>query len=278
MLRFVIKHSIGYYFALGLIIGFLTLVTSIRSFAQEEENLEQIELGAQLFAENCAVCHGEDGQGRIGARLAKDWPSIRPDLQVKDTIMRGIPGTLMPAWAQVNGGPLSDEEIDALVYYILTWQSGGPTYIFQSQTPTSQFKLTPPPGITGDPNRGALLYGSNCAVCHGVEGEGRVGALLAKDWPSIRPELRIRSVIESGVEGSVMPAWGKVNGGPLTNQDIDDLVAFILTWSGDAISIETGEPAVGPLTGWPVWVIVIGAFVLMIVAIVYYSRQRTSED
>ena len=49
------------------------------------------ELGAQLFAENCAVCHGADGQGRVGATLAKDWPSIRPDLTVKSIIETGVP-------------------------------------------------------------------------------------------------------------------------------------------------------------------------------------------
>ena len=60
---------------------------------------DQLELAAQLFAHNCAVCHGVDGQGRVGANLAKDWPSIRPDLRIRATISNGIPGTAMPAWS-----------------------------------------------------------------------------------------------------------------------------------------------------------------------------------
>lgn len=265
--------------ALLVVTGFIfTLIFFIPAAAQEGNDQEQLELGAQIFAENCAVCHGEDGQGRVGATLAKDWPSIRPDLKVRDTIERGIPDTLMPAWGEASGGPLSEEEIDALTFYILSWQSGGPIYIVPFSTPGLQIALTPPPGVTGDPNRGALLFSSNCAVCHGQEGEGRVGATLAKDWPSIRPDLQIKSTIEIGVEGSVMPAWSREHGGPLTDKDINDLVAYILTWSGAEAEIQPIEPAVGPLTGWPVWVLLIGGFILIIVAIVYYSRERPSED
>ena len=273
-----IKLSAGYATLLSVIAVILALVLFIPTAAQEGDDQEKLELGAQIFAENCAVCHGEDGQGRIGATLAKDWPSIRPDLKVRNTIERGIPGTLMPAWGQASGGPFNEQEIDAVSFFILSWQSGGPIYIFPAQIPGLQLALTPPPGVTGDPNRGVLLYTSNCAVCHGLNGEGRIGANLAKDWPSIRPDLRVKSAVEIGVEGSVMPAWSREHGGPLTDQDINDIVAFILTWSGAETATETGEAAVGPLTGWPVWVALIGAFILIIVAIVYYSRQRPAED
>jgi len=138
--------------------------------------------------------------------------------------------------------------------------------------------LTPPPGITGDPNRGAILYDSNCALCHGLDGEGRVGANLNKDWASIRPDLRVKTVIENGVEGSVMPPWSQEHGGPLSDQDINDITAYILTWSGAEQVPVSQTPSIGPLTGWPVWVIFIGAFVLIVIAIVYYSRQKSSED
>ena len=85
-------------------------------------------------------------------------------------------------------------------------------------------------------------------------------------------------MIEIGVEGSVMPPWSQAHGGPLSDEDINDIVAYVLTWSGAATAPETDEPSIGPLTGWPVWVIFIGAFILIIIAIMYYSRQRSSED
>jgi len=253
-------------------------VLFIPTAAQEGVDTEVLEQGAQIFSENCAVCHGEDGQGRVGATLAKDWPSIRPDLRIRETIERGITDTFMPAWGQAYGGPLDDQELDAVTFYILSWQSGGPIYIFPTQTPRPGLALTPPPGVTGDPNRGAVLYDHNCALCHGPNGEGRVGANLAKDWSSMRPDLRVKSVIENGVEGSVMPPWSQAHGGPLNDQDINDITAYILTWSGAETAPDTQEPSIGPLTGWPVWVIFIGAFILIIVAIVYYSRQKSSAD
>ncbi len=33
-------------------------------------------------------------------------------------------------------------------------------------------------GGTGDPKRGGELYVENCAMCHGIDGQGRIGASL----------------------------------------------------------------------------------------------------
>lgn len=254
------------------------LVLFFPAAAQSSDDDQLLEQGAKIFADNCAVCHGEDGQGRIGATLAKDWPSIRPDLRIQETVERGVKDTFMPAWGLAYGGPLDNDEIEAVTRYILSWESGEPRIIFPTPTQDTRLRLTPPPGVTGDPNNGAQLYKVNCAVCHGAQGEGRIGATLARDWSSIRPDLRVKSVIESGVEGAVMPPWSQANGGPLSDQQINDIVAYILTWPATSSIPEPQEPSIGPLTGWPVWVLFIGAFILIIVAIVYYSRQKPTSD
>ena len=243
---------------------------------------EKIEEGAKLYAENCAVCHGVNGQGRVGATLAKDWPSIRPDLRIKATIARGVPGSPMPAWSQDNGGPLTEAQIDMLVSYILTWESGESILIPPTPTVIPRAALTAPPDVSGDPNSGALLYDQNCLVCHGPDGQGRIGATLAKDWPSIRPDLRIKATIDSGVPGSPMPAWSQDNGGPLTEVEINDLVAFILTWSTPP-NPPTVTPAAAPtepgrtatLERQQVWVLlfIVGA-VLVLGAALVASRRK----
>lgn len=239
---------------------------------------DQIELGARLYAENCAVCHGPNGEGRVGATLAKDWPSIRPDLRVKATIENGVSGSPMPAWSRKNGGPLSDEEIDALVAFILSWETGGPRPPLPTPAITPRPPITPVPNVEGDPNRGAALYAENCAVCHGPNGEGRVGATLSKVWPSIRPDLRIKTTIANGVAGSPMPAWSQERGGPLSDQDINDIVAFIMTWSSAPITGPVPEPTLTPierLRSSPG--IVIGGLVLVLVIVIgmiWYSRPR----
>lgn len=256
----------------------LTVMVFSNAFSQEVDDSEMIELGAQIFAENCAACHGEDGEGRVGATLAKDWPSIRPDLRIRETAEKGVTGTLMPAWGQAYGGPLNDQELDAVTMFILSWESGQPRFELFTPTIDTSIALTPPPGIDGDPNRGANLFAVNCALCHGSNGEGRIGANLSKDWPAIRPDLRVKSVIESGVPGSVMPAWSQANGGPLSDKDINDITAYILTWSGTNTESATQETVAGPLRGWPVWIIFIGVFILVIIAVVYYSRQQSQQD
>src|SRR3990172_9932851 len=104
--------------ALLLALAWLTMAW-LAARAGEPAQDPSSELGSRLYAENCAVCHGPDGQGRVGAKLAKDWPSIRPDLTVKTIITNGVPGSRMPAWGQANGGPFSEVEIEVLTQYIL---------------------------------------------------------------------------------------------------------------------------------------------------------------
>lgn len=241
---------------------------------------ERLLQGAQLYAENCAVCHGAEGQGRVGATLAKDWPSIRPDLTVRTIIANGVQGSPMPAWGQTNGGPLTEAEIDALVEYILSWQTGGAPRYTPAATATLRPPFTPPPNVEGDPNRGAVLFDQNCTVCHGPNGEGRIGAPLAKAWPSIRPDLSVRAVISNGVKGSPMPAWSQANGGPLSEQDINDLTAFILALGESRPAAQLPLPtgvvpraaAESPLRGWAG----VALFLALMAAILFaaYRFQR----
>ncbi len=185
--------------------------------------------GAQLFATNCAVCHGDRAQGRIGATLAKDFPGIRVDALLKETISNGVQGSVMPAWSQAKGGPLSDTDIDDLVAFIRSLGHIAPTVV-PGPTPTNI--PLPPTAVTfppGDATRGAAVFAQNCAPCHGDNGQGRIGATLQKDWPGLNPQSLIEATVARGVAGSKMPAWAKSNGGPLTDQEIADAAAFVRT-------------------------------------------------
>lgn len=259
-----------------LIVGLGSLLAVFSASAQTPDPA-QLEAGARLYAQNCAVCHGEDGQGRVGATLAKDWPSIRPDLTIREVIENGVQGSPMPAWASTKGGPLSSEEITSLVTFIMSWEPNGPRQIPPTPTAIARLPVTPPPGVEGDPNRGAVLYDQNCLVCHGPNGEGRVGATLAKSWASLRADLSIKAVISRGVEGSPMPAWDQAEGGPLTEQEINDIVAFVLALP--VVSLQPGEaptatPAPGPgLPGWAGVLLTLGLFIL-VVAVAIWLQTR----
>ena len=236
-------------FGLGLVLliaAWLLVIDPVK--AQDQA---QIELGARLFAENCAVCHGETGEGRVGATLDKDWPSIRPDLRLRSTIVNGISGTPMVPWGQATGGPLSDQEIDALVAYILTWESGGTRIIGPTPTFAPRPVITSIPNVDGDPNQGAQLFDQNCAVCHGPDGQGRIGAALAKNFSSIRPDLAVKSTISNGIAGSPMPAWSQAKGGPLTEQEINHLTAYVLSLAENPVVFE--QPAQPDTSLQPSW-------------------------
>jgi mono/diheme cytochrome c family protein len=141
--------------------------------------------------------------------------------------------------------------------------------------------MEPPPDVTGDPNRGALLFDQNCAVCHGQEGQGRIGATIAKAWPSIRPDLLVKSTIERGIEGTVMPAWSQEFGGPLNDEEIDDLVAYLLTLSTQPtpastspIPSPTPEPSGIQFTLQQVMVFLFILLVIIVIGVSIYFVYR----
>jgi cytochrome c oxidase cbb3-type subunit III len=82
-----------------------------------------------------------------------------------------------------------------------------------------------------------VLYGQNCAGCHGAD--GRLGAARPLNDP-IYLELvsreRLRTIIARGVPDTAMPAFSASAGGALTEVQIDALVSDMLThWSQPAL-------------------------------------------
>src|SRR6516225_7711189 len=69
-----------------------------------------------LYSSNCAGCHGQDGRG--GAAIAVGDPvylALVDDAAMRNVIVKGVPGTAMPAFAQSAGGMLTDAQIDVIV-------------------------------------------------------------------------------------------------------------------------------------------------------------------
>jgi cbb3-type cytochrome c oxidase subunit III len=82
---------------------------------------------------------------------------------------------------------------------------------------------------------GRVLFAKSCATCHGSDGAGDVGpALNDKQFLNNTADGVIFSLISSGVPGSEMPAWNQAHGGPLTDEDVSQLVAFIRAWEPSA--------------------------------------------
>jgi len=91
-----------------------------------------------VFKNDCAKCHLEPAIGKKGAELytaacaichdAEHRASMVPDLRAlnhptgrdhwKTWVIHGKPGTLMPAFAKSEGGPLTDDQVDSLADYL----------------------------------------------------------------------------------------------------------------------------------------------------------------
>lgn len=116
--------------------------------------------------------------------------------------------------------------------------------------------------LGGSTEQGALLYLGNCSTCHGRSGEGVPGKgpnlnpdLFTKHFPQVKSTLGgfggtvkdfirltvaagrpIESAwaIEQGGYPQRMPTWGQAYGGPMTTQQVEDIVNFIVGWEADA--------------------------------------------
>jgi mono/diheme cytochrome c family protein len=97
-------------------------------------------------------------------------------------------------------------------------------------------------------SRGEELYveGVNCAACHGPEGVGGVASYTITDpstgdfvdqvdWnaPALNTVMyrytpeQVKFVLNYGRNNTPMPAWGAPGGGPLTDQQLDDIVYYL---------------------------------------------------
>lgn len=88
--------------------------------------------------------------------------------------------------------------------------------------------------LTETQAHGAELYGRMCSVCHGRGGEGykadQAPALRHRAFLGSASDAFLRNAIRQGRQGTTMSAWGTSHGGPLSQNDVGDVVAFIRVW------------------------------------------------
>src|SRR6516162_669270 len=119
-----------------------------------------------LFNQNCAGCHSADGQKGPAMSLSDPvYLAIVDDDTLRSTISRGRSGTAMSAFAQKQGGMLTDEQVNAIIRGIRQrWSK--PNALGGDAAPPYAAKSA------GDAARGQAVYGTYCASCHGAYGNG----------------------------------------------------------------------------------------------------------
>ncbi len=176
--------------------------------------------GEAAFGDNCAPCHGRGAQGGFG------YPNLRDDSwlwggtldAIHQTITHGIrandpatrsPGAQMPAFGKT--GVLSEAQIADAAEYVLSLS--GRAYD-QSAA-----------------DRGAKIFASTCAPCHGPQGKGnqQIGApdLTDELWLYAGDKATIEATLRGG-RGGVMPAWA----GRLDPETIKELAIYVHSLGG----------------------------------------------
>ncbi|MHB0985860.1 MAG: c-type cytochrome [Sulfuricella sp.] len=188
--------------------------------------------GAELYARNCAACHGEKGESGIGVPLSlPSFQATVSDEYLHKTIRLGRPGRVMPA------SGLSDAEIDAIVRFMRRWGAKQPQspQMYDARTPS--FPAKP---IKGDPEHGRRLFAKLCASCHGTDGEGGQGTGVTfsrpRDQQIMAPALNNPGFLAAASDAMIKETLLKGRYGTPMNhflgkkakqKDIDDIVSFI---------------------------------------------------
>jgi mono/diheme cytochrome c family protein len=192
----------------------------------------------QLFTRNCAGCHG--AKGKLGpAPPLNDllFLAIVPDEELLKVLHHGRTGTPMPPFAQAQGGPLADDQIQALVTGLKSqWLKQEP-----SDSSPPRYLLADPQSVSalpGDAERGAEVFERACSNCHGENGQSEENPLHDAAFLALISDQALRRIIITGRPDLGMPNYHETDGRsdefkPLTSAEIDDLVALLARWRNE---------------------------------------------
>ena len=177
-----------------------------------------------LYAQNCAGCHGAEGNGGASIALANPvYLAIVDENAVHNAVANGVRGTSMPAFAQSAGGLLTDEQINVITTGMFSrWERKG---ILDGTNPPSCAAKT-----TGDAAHGEIVFGRYCASCHGSEGHGgsKASAISNDSFLALVSDQGLRTIVITGRPDLQAPDWrGNVPGQPMSDQEITDVVAWL---------------------------------------------------
>jgi len=198
--------------------------------------------GEALYLENCAICHGNDGQGGMGIPLSnKDFLKSASSQYLKKTIRVGRPNRIMPSFYW-----MPESDINEIILYIDGWRKK-PAPTWSKQT------------IVANKAAGKKLYQQKCSSCHGENAQGGKGSGLHFSRPSgiaitppalnnqgllnSAPDQMLHYIITHGRKNTPMPSAKQLG---LSDNDINNLVSYIRSFQQSKLShklIYNDEPA-----------------------------------
>ncbi len=187
--------------------------------------------GQILFADACALCHGDDGRGLPVITISNpDLLAVASDEFLYRTIVRGRGNTAMPGW-----GRFSSQEMAHLLAFLRSWEAGS----------APKF---PVPAFKGNASRGEGQFHYLCSRCHGLYGQGDTGpAILNPDFQAVVSESFLYTMIARGRRGTAMFGWAE-DVAPkerLTETEIADVIAYLKFASVDPPDVIFPGPSFG---------------------------------
>ncbi len=208
-------------------------LTALVSYTLESSKGTPLEVGQELFAQSCAICHGDFGEGGpnparpddvIAPISTAEYLKTRDDHTLTQVIAQGQPNFGMSPFGSAYGGPLDDDQVASIVFFIRSWEIDPPVDL--------------PPAV--DTRTVSMssdeVYTQLCAQCHGPDGLGLVGPSLRD--PISRASTSAQDIFETiskGHEATPMIRWGDL----LSEDTIQELSDLIL-------SLEVTEAGVIP--------------------------------
>jgi cytochrome c oxidase cbb3-type subunit III len=177
-----------------------------------------------LFEQNCAGCHGKEGDGGAAFPISNPtYLALVDQDALRKIIGQGVRGTPMPAFAQSAGGMLTDKQIDVISSGMRSrWSKPG----LLDGVKAPAYAAT----LSADADRGVSDYATFCESCHGPGGRGgpRGSPIVDQAFLSLKSDQGLRTIVIVGRPDLGAPDWrNNVAGRPMSDQEVTDIVAWL---------------------------------------------------
>lgn len=217
-----------------VLVGWVAINEQGRMQAFDQQHLgRSIERGAELFASNCTSCHGPDGRGLAGIAPALNNPTlfganffaeIDTEIETLNSLKEEIP----QLQADLESDTRTLAEKDQINERLLAIQNA------YGETPLEEVDVR----IADlESQRQSLLTQMQAAIDKGYNPESP-DRLVYLGWGGTLPSF-LQTTLISGRPTSEsywlnpMAAWSQRAGGPLRDDQIDNIVNYIMNWDRD---------------------------------------------
>ncbi|HMG32917.1 MAG TPA: cytochrome c [Blastocatellia bacterium] len=201
----------------------------------------------QLYAQNCAGCHGSDG--RLGAARPLNDPlylNLISQENLSKVIRQGVPSTSMPPFAQKFGGQLTDAQVDLLAEQMRSRWGHPEEFKDATLPPYSEQEASAKGTGAGDPQRGATVYSVYCSQCHGADGRGgkALGSIVDPNYLALVSDQSLRTTVIVGRQDMGKPDCRQnTPGHPMSAQEVSDVVAWLAAQRPNPLARERAQAA-----------------------------------